>query len=146
MEWSSLSKVPLSPTVEDAIRLSLQRAELLITAEAEMHVRRAPFPISERLAKLSNQIVFRPEGQPPTPWVPALGIRPIYWIHRAYNVIEEHRWAAPELEPGLQLIKLRMLGKKRRGKRFQDVLAEIVSQKLGGPPHRASDFFHRQNF
>ena len=106
-----------------------------------MHVRRAPFPISERLAKRSNQIVFRTEVQHPTPWVPALGIRPIYWIHRTYNVIEEHRWAAPELEPGLQLIKLRMLGKKRRGKRFQDVLAEIVVRSSGDPLIELLTFF-----
>src|ERR1700688_3631365 len=35
---------------------------------------------------------------------------------------------------------------KRRGKRFQAVLAEIASQKLGGPPHRASDFFLFSDF
>ena len=29
---------------------------------------------------------------------------------------------------------------KRRGKRFLAVLAEIASQKLGRPPHQASDF------
>jgi hypothetical protein len=37
--------------------------------------------------------------------------------------------------------KLRMLGTKRRGKRFQDFFAEIPGQKLGRPPHRASDLF-----
>src|SRR5579872_1015268 len=33
---------------------------------------------------------------------------------------------------------------KRRGKRFRSVLAEIAGQKLGGPPHRASDPFFFQ--
>ena len=30
---------------------------------------------------------------------------------------------------------------KRWGKRFRSVLAEIAGQRLGGPPHRASDLF-----
>jgi len=37
--------------------------------------------------------------------------------------------------------KVRILGKSDGGSAFQAFLAEIASQKLGGPPHRASDFF-----
>jgi hypothetical protein len=33
------------------------------------------------------------------------------------------------------------LAKSDGGSAFKQFLAEIASQKLGGPPHRASDFF-----
>ena len=54
----SLLRVQLSPRVEGANRGLPFRAELLITARAEMHAGSEPVPISERIERLSDEIAF----------------------------------------------------------------------------------------
>jgi hypothetical protein len=106
-----------------------------------MHVQRQPVPISERLVRLSVRIGFGKAslaglGSAQAPNWLITNIKSV-----TYNMFK--RMGRHALRNGIPVASSKSADswQKRRGKRFQAFLAEIAGQKLGGPPHRASDFF-----
>ncbi len=108
-----------------------------------MHVWPQGFPISERIAGLSDQIgylwlfCFMRAGECSSRWLLTIcgcggcnGLRKVASGVAGFGILNANTYVAS----GRQ---------KRWGKRFQHYLADVAGQELGGPPHRASDLFPR---
>ena len=120
------------------MRVSQGRAKLLSQAGWKCMSPGRQFPVSERLVALSDQIVEampRPIGPPDVDERKCLRSRP---LHPGMG-----KSSAP-LQTGtpIALLEIADARQKRWGKRFRAVLAEIASQRFGGPPHRISGSFY----